>query len=870
MATSGSKSVAVATGVTLKFGWEVSSQSVANNTSKVAWKMQVVTTTGNISSSASKDWSVTVNGTKYSGTNTLGSISTNTTKTLASGSTTITHTDDGTKSFSYSFSQEFAITYSGSSIGTISGSSSGTLPTIARASSFSATNANIGNATTITINRKSDSFTHSFLYMIDGQSSYTAIVSKTTAASSYKWTIPDDAYKYISNAKVKIYLKCRTYSGSTKIGESVISITATATAVSTIKAGNAYIGNTSTFVITSKSSKYTHTLQYLINGQSSYTTIVSKTSNTNYLWTIPEGAYKYISSGKVTITIKCITYSDSTKIGSSTTTLTASAKAQSTVAATSAYIGNKPTITITRNSSSFKHTLQYKISGQSSYTDIVSKTTSTSYSSWAIPTDAYNYVGSTSKTVTITINCITYYGDVNLGSKTTTLTATCKESVCKPTISPTINDTGSVSTKLTGDGANIVIKNYNVMTYSIGASGKYGATITSQKITCGDKSSTTATGKLGYVNSNKFTITATDSRGYSNSTTVTKKTLINYVKPTATLKASATLDGNSETATVDFTVNGNWYNGSFGAVTNALTVQYRYKTNSGSYGDWTTITATKSGNTYTATGSLTGLNYKNTYTVQARAYDAINTNGDTTSSGYIESGAISIKAQPVFDWDGDDFNFNVPVYHTDTVHLPSSNYYDYENNIGGGLNAHNSDICGVNGIYFNDTSNDNAEGILFKRENGNWDSLRVIEGRLYLVQNHPDGTYKHPLLYTVGDTMSLSSNTPLTAYLTDGSTDMFITIPVNKPMLVNGCTVSGNIVCRGVAGYLYSAADADNNVLSLSSPNGFTVASVTVKATCIVIKLEFDSKVLNSSGGTYTNNTPVAACSYGTLTFTFN
>jgi hypothetical protein len=87
---------------------------------------------GRIDSSAPKAWSITVNGTNYSGSNTIG-MSKNTTKQLASGSTTITHNTNGTKTFSYSFSQEIGITWNGDTwIGTKSGSGSGTLDTIPR------------------------------------------------------------------------------------------------------------------------------------------------------------------------------------------------------------------------------------------------------------------------------------------------------------------------------------------------------------------------------------------------------------------------------------------------------------------------------------------------------------------------------------------------------------------------------------------------------------------------------------------------------------------------------------------------------------------------------------------------------------------
>lgn len=204
--------------ITLRFNWSQASQSIANNNSVVNWSLQLISTTGTISSSASKSWSVTVNGTNYSGTNTVG-ISTNTTKTLASGSTTVAHNADGTKSFSFSFSQQFDISYSGVGwIGTKSGSGSGTLSTIPRTSNVSSTNANIGENITITINRASSSFTHTLTYAF---CNLTGTIATKTSATSVSWTIPTSFYAQIPNAKSSWgRIICQTYSDNTLIGSS--------------------------------------------------------------------------------------------------------------------------------------------------------------------------------------------------------------------------------------------------------------------------------------------------------------------------------------------------------------------------------------------------------------------------------------------------------------------------------------------------------------------------------------------------------------------------------------------------------------------------------------------------------------------------
>lgn len=59
--------------------------------------------------------------------------------------------------------------------------------------------------------------------------------------------------------------------------------------------------------------------------------------------------------------------------------------------------------------------------------------------------------------------------------------------------------------------------------------------------------------------------------------------------------------------------------------------------------------------------------------------------------------------------------------------------YGYEGNYG--LNMNNSDIIGANAIYFGDTSNSNQEGLHFIRSNGNYDTLRAMNGVLMFATN---------------------------------------------------------------------------------------------------------------------------------------
>lgn len=133
MEQSGYVDVKVNSQNTLRFSWFVASQDSIQNCSIVNWQLDLIAgSSGRIGSTANKDYSVTVNGQTWIGTNKIG-IGNNETKTLVSGTATIPHNGDGTKTFNFSFSQEINITWSdGTKFGTYTGSGSGVLPDISR------------------------------------------------------------------------------------------------------------------------------------------------------------------------------------------------------------------------------------------------------------------------------------------------------------------------------------------------------------------------------------------------------------------------------------------------------------------------------------------------------------------------------------------------------------------------------------------------------------------------------------------------------------------------------------------------------------------------------------------------------------------
>ena len=218
MAKSGSITTNESHGRSVKLSWSLSSQSVENNQSTLSWSI-----TGAGSASG---WVMTggfkavINGTTVYSTSTDTRIQLYNGTSVASGTTKITHNADGTKSFSLSI-EAGVYTYAVS----VTASGTHTLDTIPRASTVSATNANMGSASTITITRASSSFTHTLTYSFGSTTG--TIVSKTTS-TSVSWTPALTLPNQIPNAvSGTCTITCDTYNGSTKIGSKTCTLTLT-------------------------------------------------------------------------------------------------------------------------------------------------------------------------------------------------------------------------------------------------------------------------------------------------------------------------------------------------------------------------------------------------------------------------------------------------------------------------------------------------------------------------------------------------------------------------------------------------------------------------------------------------------------------
>lgn len=223
-----------------------------------------------------------------------------------------------------------------------------------------------------------------------------------------------------------------------------------------------------------------------------------------------------------------------------------------------------------------------------------------------------------------------------------------------PTFTSSVKDTGSKSTALTGSTAGNVsmIKGFNYMACSMVATAYKGASITKYKITNGANVKEAATADFNNTESNTFKFEVWDSRGNYNSYTTTIP-MINYIPLTCNVDGKILLSTSDSTkANVTFTVQGNYFNNSFGAVANSLSLDYTLSDADGNTIATDAIEAALNDNTYSIEVNIDDLDYRKSYIVYVAAADAIKS---------ITAQSKTLKATPIFDWGENDFNFNVPI-----------------------------------------------------------------------------------------------------------------------------------------------------------------------------------------------------------------
>lgn len=430
----------------------------------------------------------------------------------------------------------------------------------------------------------------------------------------------------------------------------------------------------------------TSTISYTLKGAGTYTGWI----NTRNIKLIVNGTTVYTAAGPIkvyngtvlksgTITIshntngtksfsasaECgIYYSAVNSKGSGSWDITTIPRASS-VKATNGDIGSKSTISITRASSNFTHTLTWSCLGLGIGGDIVTKTKDTTVS-FTIPTSIYSYIPN-AKTAEVTIVCITYNGTTELGRTNCKFTATANENTCKPTLTiGSVTDTQSATVALTKDNKKIVANASTVTVSNVTATGNNSATIKSVSYKMGQWSGAYTSGfenrTLTFMmpTAGTLTLTATDSRGYSTTVTYTATTY-DYFSPKITANAQRT----SQTAnTVKVDYSGKFYNG---AISTGIIVDWCYVKSDGMNSTWQEVARVNANGTTTVTkGTFTNNNgdfsgsvtldtefdYRKEHTLKFRVADCLRN---------ITHECTLFRGVPVYDWGEDDFNFNVPL-----------------------------------------------------------------------------------------------------------------------------------------------------------------------------------------------------------------
>lgn len=241
-----------------------------------------------------------------------------------------------------------------------------------------------------------------------------------------------------------------------------------------------------------------------------------------------------------------------------------------------------------------------------------------------------------------------------------------------PVVIPTVKDINTTTIALTGD-ENTLVKYYSDAEFSVEAVGRAGATVTEYYATNGSNTIKNApVGVFRGVNSGDFTFGATDTRGFSATPVTVNKGFVEYVKLTCVQQVTLELTGETEVATKAYvTVSGHYFNGSFGAVNNDIKVEIRHTSNDGSMSDWVDVTPLLpqiSGNTYTLSYTVTGLDGDSAYTFQSRVSDKLTT---------AVTDEYTARVKSVFDWSETDFVFNVPVTFNDEVTFTSGGMAEF-------------------------------------------------------------------------------------------------------------------------------------------------------------------------------------------------
>lgn len=313
--------------------------------------------------------------------------------------------------------------------------------------------------------------------------------------------------------------------GTIDLSDTVTLPTIARASVPTVSSSSVKMKNSVTINTNRASTSFTHTLKYTFGGA---TATIATGVGASYSWTVPDLAAKCNNATRGTATITCITYNGSTTVGTKTCTLTLTVPDASdpSLSASTVSMGNSIVVYSERESTAFKHTMEFWFAGVN-----ISTQTGVGYSAeFNISLDLAKKIPS-APSGTGTIICTTYNGTAKVGNaKTVTFKATVPNNTAtQPSCSFTLAPTGSVPT----DFAGLYIQGKTGVKADFTASSTY-STIASYKMSVDGKTYTgdpATSNVLTVADDITVTGTVTDSRGYYRQISKTI-TVHPYSKPT--------------------------------------------------------------------------------------------------------------------------------------------------------------------------------------------------------------------------------------------------------------------------------------------------------------------------------------------------
>ena len=219
-----------------------------------------------------------------------------------------------------------------------------------------------------------------------------------------------------------------------------------------------------------------------------------------------------------------------------------------------------------------------------------------------------------------------------------------------PIITTSVVDVNETTIALTGKPIKL-IKFFSNAQATMSAEAQDGAAIDNDMyiIRNGNKTGYGKTYTFNNVESNVFSFSAQDSNGNIGTAKVTAP-MVDYIKLTCNI-AHNRPDG---VGNMTVACSGDYFNNTFGAVTNTLTAQYRYKVYGGTFSAWQNMSVTYIGNSYHASANFTipSFNQNQFYSFETRVTDRLMT---------VASNVATVKSMPMFHYGENDFVFEVPV-----------------------------------------------------------------------------------------------------------------------------------------------------------------------------------------------------------------